>query len=127
MCDRLHHAGIREYEALHQWPEQSRDLRGRGEPPRDDDLFRAPLDTVDDGVYHRLARHQLEQSAEAVPYIARYGVVENVVDEFLRAEKDIFVIGDNAETMYSGMAQTAVYDGEFVAPETSHGIGLSDH
>lgn len=38
-----------------------------------------------------------------------------VVDEFLRAEKDIFVIGDNAETEYSGMAQTAVYDAEFVA------------
>ena len=39
------------------------------------------------------------------------------VDEFLRAEggKDIFVIGDNAETAYSGMAQTALYDGEFVA------------
>jgi len=38
-----------------------------------------------------------------------------VVDEFLRAEKDIFVIGDNAETEYSGMAQTALYDAEFVA------------
>ncbi|HSX07074.1 MAG TPA: FAD-dependent oxidoreductase [Candidatus Saccharimonadia bacterium] len=38
-----------------------------------------------------------------------------VVDEFLRTEKDIFVIGDNADTMYSGMAQTAVYDAEFVA------------
>lgn len=40
-----------------------------------------------------------------------------LVDEFLRAEghKDIFVIGDNAETKYSGMAQTAVLDGEFVA------------
>lgn len=38
-----------------------------------------------------------------------------IVDEFLRAEKDIFVIGDNAETMYSGMAQTAVYDAEFIA------------
>ena len=38
-----------------------------------------------------------------------------VVDEFLRAEKDIFVVGDNAETEYSGMAQTAVYDAEFVA------------
>lgn len=37
------------------------------------------------------------------------------VDEFLRAEKDIFVIGDNADTMYSGMAQTAIYDAEFVA------------
>lgn len=40
-----------------------------------------------------------------------------VVDEFLRAEgsKDIFVIGDNAETPYSGMAQTALYDAMFVA------------
>lgn len=40
-----------------------------------------------------------------------------VVDEFMRAEghKDIFVIGDNAETQYSGMAQTAIYDAEFIA------------
>lgn len=37
------------------------------------------------------------------------------VDEFLRAEKDIFVIGDNADTLYSGMAQTAIYDAEFIA------------
>ncbi|HSX16062.1 MAG TPA: FAD-dependent oxidoreductase [Candidatus Saccharimonadales bacterium] len=37
------------------------------------------------------------------------------VDEFLRASKDIFVIGDNAETVYSGMAQTAIYDADFVA------------
>src|SRR5690348_9557642 len=71
---------IREYEALHQWPEQSRDLRGGDEPPRDDDSFRAPLDAFDDGVHHRLARHQLEQSAAVVPYVARYGIVENVVD-----------------------------------------------
>jgi NADH:ubiquinone reductase (H+-translocating) len=32
------------------------------------------------------------------------------VDEFLQAESDIFVIGDNADTQYSGMAQTALYD-----------------
>jgi NADH dehydrogenase len=38
-----------------------------------------------------------------------------VVDEFLRAEPDIFVIGDNAETTFSGMAQTALYDAEFMA------------
>jgi NADH dehydrogenase len=40
-----------------------------------------------------------------------------VVDEFLRADgsKDIFVIGDNADTPYSGMAQTAIYDAEFIA------------
>lgn len=37
------------------------------------------------------------------------------VDEFLRAEDDIFVIGDNADTLYSGMAQTALYDAGFVA------------
>lgn len=39
-----------------------------------------------------------------------------LVDEFLRAEgyKDVFVIGDNAETPYSGMAQTALYDADFV-------------
>jgi NADH:ubiquinone reductase (H+-translocating) len=40
-----------------------------------------------------------------------------LVDEFLRAEgsKDIFVLGDNAETPFSGMAQTALYDAEFIA------------
>lgn len=39
-----------------------------------------------------------------------------LVDEFLRAEgsKDIFVLGDNAETPFSGMAQTAIYDAEFI-------------
>jgi NADH dehydrogenase len=39
-----------------------------------------------------------------------------LVDEFLRAEgsKDIFIIGDNAETPFSGMAQTAIYDADFV-------------
>lgn len=40
-----------------------------------------------------------------------------LVDEFLRLEgsKDVFVIGDNAETPFSGMAQTALYDAEFIA------------
>lgn len=39
-----------------------------------------------------------------------------LVDEFLRPEghKDVFVIGDNAETPYSGMAQTALYDADFI-------------
>ena len=39
------------------------------------------------------------------------------VDEFLRTPSDtnVFVIGDNAETLYSGMAQTALYDADFVA------------
>lgn len=38
-----------------------------------------------------------------------------VVDEYLQTEPDIFVMGDNADTTYSGQAQTALYDGEFVA------------
>jgi NADH dehydrogenase len=36
------------------------------------------------------------------------------VDDYLQAEPDVFVIGDNADTQYSGMAQTALYDGTFV-------------
>ncbi len=40
-----------------------------------------------------------------------------IVDEYLRAkgQEDVFVIGDGAATMYSGMAQTALYDADFVA------------
>lgn len=34
---------------------------------------------------------------------------------YLQAEHNIFVIGDNADTPYSGMAQTALHDGRFVA------------
>lgn len=36
-------------------------------------------------------------------------------DMYLEADKDVFVIGDNADTPYSGMAQTALHDGEYVA------------
>lgn len=36
-------------------------------------------------------------------------------DIYLQAEPSIFVIGDNANTPYSGLAQTALRDGEFVA------------
>ncbi len=45
-----------------------------------------------------------------------------LVDEFLRSydDRSIFIIGDNAETQYSGMAQTAVYDAEFVAANFVH-------
>lgn len=38
-----------------------------------------------------------------------------VVDEHLRAFKDVHVIGDNAFTPYSGLAQTAMHDAIFVA------------
>ena len=37
------------------------------------------------------------------------------VDIYLQTEDDVFVIGDNANTPFSGQAQTALYDGEFVA------------
>jgi NADH dehydrogenase len=36
------------------------------------------------------------------------------VDEHLQNEPNIYVIGDNADTPYSGMAQTALYDGQFI-------------
>jgi NADH:quinone reductase (non-electrogenic) len=34
---------------------------------------------------------------------------------YLEAEDNVFVVGDNANTPYSGMAQTAMHDGEYVA------------
>ncbi len=37
------------------------------------------------------------------------------LDDYLIAEDNIYVIGDNADTPYSGMAQTALYDAVFVA------------
>lgn len=45
--------------------------------------------------------------------VTRTGKVR--VDQYLMAEPSIFVIGDNADTPYSGMAQTAIYDGSYVA------------
>lgn len=38
-----------------------------------------------------------------------------VVDDHMLAEENIYVIGDNANTPYSGMAQTALFDGHYVA------------
>ena len=38
-----------------------------------------------------------------------------VIDNYLQSGNNIYVIGDNADTPYSGMAQTALYDGVFVA------------
>jgi NADH:ubiquinone reductase (H+-translocating) len=37
------------------------------------------------------------------------------VDDYLQAGEDVYVIGDNAATTYSGMAQTALYDALFTA------------
>ena len=38
-----------------------------------------------------------------------------VVDEYMAAHRDIYVIGDNAATPYTGLAQTAIHDAKFVA------------
>lgn len=43
--------------------------------------------------------------------LAKNGKVE--VDEHLEARPHIYVIGDNAATQYSGMAQTALFDADF--------------
>lgn len=45
--------------------------------------------------------------------LARNGKVR--VDLFLQAEPGIYVMGDNADTPFSGMAQTAINDAKFVA------------
>jgi NADH dehydrogenase len=37
------------------------------------------------------------------------------VDTYLQAEDNIFIVGDNANTPFSGLAQTAIHDGSFVA------------
>lgn len=37
------------------------------------------------------------------------------VDQYLQAGKDIYIVGDNADTKYSGVAQTALRDAVFVA------------
>ena len=38
-----------------------------------------------------------------------------VVDEYMKSSESIYVIGDNAATTYSGLAQTALHDALFVA------------
>lgn len=39
------------------------------------------------------------------------------VDDYLQAANGIYVMGDNAATPYSGLAQTAVHDADFVAAD----------
>lgn len=48
------------------------------------------------------------------------------VDVYLQSEPNIFVIGDNANTPYSGLAQTALRDGEFVATNLKRRMGGKD-
>jgi NADH dehydrogenase len=48
------------------------------------------------------------------------------VDQYMQAEPGIYVIGDNADSPYSGMAQTAIYDADFVASNIKLIAGGSD-
>lgn len=41
------------------------------------------------------------------------------VNQYLQSAPDIYVLGDNADTKYSGVAQTALYDAVFVANNLS--------
>lgn len=50
--------------------------------------------------------------------LSKHGRV--MVDQYLQAEPNIYVIGDNTETKYSGMAQTALLDGKYVAGNLKH-------
>lgn len=45
--------------------------------------------------------------------LAKNGKV--IVDEYMRTNDGIYVIGDNAATSFSGLAQTALHDAKFVA------------
>ncbi len=45
--------------------------------------------------------------------LAKNGRVQ--VDEFMQAADDVYVLGDNADTPYTGLAQTALHDALFVS------------
>jgi NADH dehydrogenase len=71
---------------------------------------------------HSIASHTVVWTAGVTnhPFFSKNNFVMNDrgkvnVDKFLQAKEDIFVIGDNADTQYSGMAQTALHDAKFVA------------
>lgn len=46
-----------------------------------------------------------------------------IVDEYLQAEPNIYVLGDNANTPYSGLAPTALHDGDTVAVNIMRSLG----
>lgn len=50
--------------------------------------------------------------ADSVFQMTKTGKVR--INQYLEAEPNIYVIGDNADTPYSGLAQTALYDGAYV-------------
>ena len=60
-----------------------------------------------------VANHPFFAAHEQVFMLAKNGRV--VVNEYLEAAPNIFVIGDNAATPYTGVASTALYDAKFIA------------
>lgn len=60
-----------------------------------------------------VANHPFFSDHQDIFKLAKNGRVE--VDEHLRASDKIFVIGDNANTTYTGLAQTAIHDAVFVS------------
>jgi NADH dehydrogenase len=69
-----------------------------------------------------LAGHTIVWAASVVnpPFFSENGLSLTTrgkasVDEYLEAEPDIYVIGDNADTHLSGLAQTALHHGVYVA------------
>lgn len=52
------------------------------------------------------------ENADQFEFSKRHKVI---VDAFLRVDPDLFVIGDNAETTYSGLAQTAIHQANYAA------------
>jgi NADH dehydrogenase len=60
-----------------------------------------------------VANHPFFSEHAGIFTLAKNGRVE--VDERLKVDKHIFVIGDNASTDYTGLAQTAIHDAKFVS------------
>lgn len=47
-------------------------------------------------------------------------------DQYLQSEPGIYVIGDNADTPYSGMAQTALHDAKYIARNLKRLVNQTD-
>lgn len=60
-----------------------------------------------------VANNPFYKANESSFELAKNGKV--VVDEYMRADKHVYVIGDNAATSFSGLAQTALKDAHYVA------------
>jgi NADH dehydrogenase len=60
-----------------------------------------------------VANHPFYKANEAQFEFAPNGRI--VVDEYLRTKSGVYVIGDNAATKFTGLAQTALHDALFVA------------